>query len=147
MAFRRKRGDQLGVALVAGGRVEERVQEARRRALGAGRVELHAEGSEDLPHMGFETGPLFLADMARMEAFPAAIGFVCFQPHEVHQLRFSLITKRQPALPKGPVGSTRPRPKAVSSMPACRSHTTWRAASQASRKTQLCAVITPPFRS
>src|SRR5581483_3974150 len=60
----RERGEQLRVAVVACGRVVERAQKARRRLTRARRVEIHAEGSEDLAGVPLETLPVGVADAA-----------------------------------------------------------------------------------
>ena len=55
-ALGRERRQQLVVALVAGGRVEDRAQEALGRP-GTGSVEVHAEGGEDLGPYDARTAP------------------------------------------------------------------------------------------
>ena len=60
----RERGEQLRVAVVARGGVVERAQEAPGRLTRAGRVEVHAEGGEDLAGVPLETLPVGVADAA-----------------------------------------------------------------------------------
>src|SRR5260370_21784800 len=63
VALRREGLEQLGVALVAAGGVEERAHEA---AWGVGRrrrLEIHAEGREYLGHVALEGAHLLLCDV------------------------------------------------------------------------------------
>src|SRR5437879_4635851 len=70
VAFRRKRGEQLRVAFVAGRRLEERVQIATRCGEGARRVEVHAERLEDLGGVALELLPLLGRDVAGADLLP-----------------------------------------------------------------------------
>src|SRR5690348_4992930 len=58
VAFGRKRGEQLGVALITGRRLEQGVEVALRRLPRAGRVQVHAERLEDLRRVALELLPL-----------------------------------------------------------------------------------------
>ena len=60
----RERGQQLLVAVVAGGRIVQRPEEPRRRLARAGRVEIHAERREDLADVLLEAPPLRGRDVA-----------------------------------------------------------------------------------
>src|SRR2546425_9235246 len=63
-ALRRKRRDELGVALVTLGRVEECVEKPSRGPGGSRRVERHPEGLEDLGGVSLESPPLVIGDSA-----------------------------------------------------------------------------------
>src|SRR5947199_10676956 len=64
LALRRERGEELRIALVTVGRVEERADESPRRLARAGGVELHPERREHLAGVALELGPLLLAEIA-----------------------------------------------------------------------------------
>ena len=68
-----KRGDQLGVALVAFGRVEHRSQVAVGRLDGARGVERHPERLQDLRDVSLEPLPVGVADSARADPFPIVV--------------------------------------------------------------------------
>src|SRR6185312_5245650 len=72
-ALGRESGQQLGIAVVAGGRVVERSQEALRRSRRAGRVEVHPERREDLRHRPLETTPFLWLDVPRRRPIPGAL--------------------------------------------------------------------------
>src|SRR4029077_4935495 len=71
VALGREGGKQLGVALVALGGVEKGPQVAGRRRPGAGGVEVHAEGLEDLGGVALEPLPLLGGDGAGTGLLPA----------------------------------------------------------------------------
>src|ERR1700694_3137398 len=71
-ALRRKCGHQLGVALIALGRIEHRPQAAQGRLLGTRGVEMQAHRGEDLPHVTLEAEPVGLADAPRTDALQIA---------------------------------------------------------------------------
>src|SRR5689334_22875175 len=70
VAFRRKSGEELGVALVAGGGLEESPQIAARRIARARSVEVHAERLEDLGRVALELFPFVRLDLARADLLP-----------------------------------------------------------------------------
>jgi hypothetical protein len=69
-ALRGESGQQLLVALVARGRVEQRFDVSRRGALGAGGLEVHAEGFEDLGHVALISLPGLGTDYSGVDPFP-----------------------------------------------------------------------------
>ena len=73
VAFCWEGGDQLGITLIALGRVEHRVQIAHRRFRGAGGVERHAQGPKDFRHVALEAFPVSLANAPRLDTLPIAI--------------------------------------------------------------------------
>src|SRR5258706_16396533 len=70
VALGRKRGEQLRVAFVSARRVVHGAEEARRTRLGARRVEVHAEGLEDLRGVTLELLPARRRDRARPGLLP-----------------------------------------------------------------------------
>jgi len=69
-ALDRERGQQLRVALVAGGRLEQRAQEPLRRVAGTRRVEVHAERLEDLGDVAAKALPVGRRDLALRQVRP-----------------------------------------------------------------------------
>ena len=57
---------KLGIAVVAGGGVDERLQKAARRLAGAGSGEVHAEGGEDLAEVALEALEVGGSDRSRI---------------------------------------------------------------------------------
>src|SRR5205823_7550775 len=78
-----KCGQELGVAFVAGGGVEQRLEEPRGRVPGAGRVEVHAEGVEDLGRVALELLPTCGRDAARRRLLPVG-GLFRVEPERGH---------------------------------------------------------------
>src|SRR3989442_964296 len=72
-ALRRKGRHQLGVALIAFGRVEQRVEKASRTFGGARGVERHTEGPKDLGGITLESLPVGIADLPRPDPLPVAV--------------------------------------------------------------------------
>src|SRR5258708_26577587 len=70
MALGRKGGEELGVALVPGGGVEQRAQVALGGRKGARGVEVHAERLEDLGRVALELLPLLRRDLAGLDLLP-----------------------------------------------------------------------------
>src|SRR5262249_58763605 len=66
----RERGHEFRVAVVAGGRLVERPQEPLGRIAGAGRVEVHSEGLEDLGDGAPVAGPILRVDLPLRELGP-----------------------------------------------------------------------------
>ena len=64
LALRGEHGEQLGVALVALGRIEERPDEPVRRIARPRRIEAHAERREHLGGVALKALPLLRADLA-----------------------------------------------------------------------------------
>src|SRR5258707_12089559 len=64
--FGREGGEELRVAVVAGGRVVERAEEALGRLAGAGRVRLEPERGEDLGHVAAIALPVGGRDVAAL---------------------------------------------------------------------------------
>ena len=64
-ALGREGGQEVRVTLVAGRGLEERLEEAFRRAVGAGRAEVHAKRREDLGHVALVALPVFRSDLPR----------------------------------------------------------------------------------
>jgi hypothetical protein len=79
-----KGGDQLLVALVAGGGVEHRAQETLGRARGAGSGGRHAQRGEDLAHVALEARPILGGDAPRPRLHPGHLLF--FVAMIVHRL-------------------------------------------------------------
>src|ERR1700682_2050486 len=64
-ALGRKRGEQLGIAFIAHGRVEQRAQVAGWSVARAGSVQVHSERLEDLGGVALELLPLLRRDGSR----------------------------------------------------------------------------------
>ena len=66
VALGRKDGHQLGIAVVAVGRVDQRLQETARRVGRARRVEVEAQRAKDLAQACLEAFPVCNGDRARL---------------------------------------------------------------------------------
>src|SRR5260370_28839216 len=72
LALGRKGGHQLGIALIALRRVEQRTQVALRCFARARCVERHAERLKDLAHVPLEAFPVGVTDASALNPLPVA---------------------------------------------------------------------------